>query len=158
LFAACYNENKEGEVAMPRSNLSAALIALAAVGVSCGETHAQAALPGWKITDICAKESAPGQCADFERSALSAVSSSWTFVLEPIRQTCLAQAKSPSDQSWRLLAECIDGETLKALDKAAVQTAKTPSEPVPPPRPQYTPPALQIEIPPAPELAAPKPQ
>ena len=65
---------------------------------------------------------------------------------------------SPPDQSWRLLAECIDGETLKALDKAAVQTAKTPSEPVAPPRPQYTPPALQIEIPPAPELAAPKPQ
>ena len=44
---------------MPRSNLSAALIALAAVGVSCGEAHAQAALPGWKIADICAKESAP---------------------------------------------------------------------------------------------------
>ena len=143
---------------MPRSNLSAALIALAAVGAPCGEVHAQAALPGWKIADICAKESAPGQCADFERSALRTVGASWTFVLEPIRQTCLGQAKWPPDQSWRLLAECIDGETLKALDKAAVQTAKTPSEPVPPPRQQFTPPALQIEIPPAPELAAPKPR
>jgi hypothetical protein len=141
---------------MARSILSAALIALAAVGASCGEARAQA-LPGWKIADICAKESAPGQCAAFEGSALRAVSASWPFVLEPIRQTCLGQAKSPPDQSWRLLAECIDGETLKALDKAAVQTAKTPAEPVPPPR-QLSPPALQIEIPPASELVAPKPQ
>src|SRR5437016_4290090 len=145
------------EVGMRRSILSAALIAFAAAGAPCGEVHAQA-LPGWKISDICAKESAPGQCAAFEGKALRAVSASWPFVLDPIRQACLGQAKSPPDQSWRLLAECIDDETLKALDKAAVQTAKTPSEPVPPPRPQFTPPALQIEIPPAPELAAPKPQ
>jgi hypothetical protein len=142
---------------MQRSILSAALIALAAVGASNGEAHAQA-LPGWKIADICAKESAPGQCAAFEGSALRAVSASWSFVLEPIRQTCLGQAKSPPDQSWRLLAECLDDETRKALDKGAVQTAKTPAEPVPRPRQQFTPPALQVEIPPAPELVAPKPQ
>src|SRR5207302_9603762 len=74
------------------------LIALAAVGVFCGKAHAQAALPGWKITDICAKESAPGQCADFERSALSAVSSSWTFVLEPIRQTCLGRSEEHTSE------------------------------------------------------------
>jgi hypothetical protein len=157
LFVACYKENKEGEVDMSRSILSAALIALAAAGAPCGEAHAQA-LPGWKIADICAKESAPGQCAAFEDSALKAVSASWSFVLEPIRQTCLGQAKSPPDQSWRLLAECLDGETLKALDKAAVQTAKTPAEPVPPPRQESTPPALQIEVPPAPEPSAPKAQ
>ena len=84
--------------------------------------HAQA-LPGWKITDICAHESAPGQCAAFEGRALKAVSASWPFVLEPIRQACLAQLKSPYDQSWRSLAACLDGETLKALDKTAVHTA-----------------------------------
>lgn len=138
---------------MRRNIAGAALIALAAAMAPCGTAHAQS-LPGWKIADICAKESAPGQCAAFEGKALKAVSASWPFLLEPIRQTCLGQAKSPPDQSWRLLAECIDDETLKALDKAAVRTAKTPAEPVPPPRP----PALQIEIPPAPELTAPKPQ
>ena len=142
---------------MSRSILRAALIALAAAGAPCGAAHAQA-LPGWKIADICAKESAPGQCAAFEGSALRAVSASWPFLLDPIRQTCLGQAKSPPDQSWRLLAECIDGETLKALDKAAVQTAKTPAEPVPSPQQQFNPPAPQIQIPQSPELMAPKPQ
>jgi hypothetical protein len=134
-------------------SLWAALIALCAVvAMPAQEARAQA-LPGWKIGDICAKESAPGQCAAFEGRALKAVSSSWAFVLDPIKQACLGQVKSPSDQSWRLLAECLDGETQKALDKTAVHTAKTPAEPVPPPR--LTPPALQIQIPPAPELAAP---
>jgi len=142
---------------MRRSILGAALIAFAAVGVPYGEVHAQA-LPGWKISDICAKESAPGQCAAFEGKALRAVSASWPFVLDPIRQACLGQAKSPPDQSWRLLAECIDDETSKAVDKAAVQTARTPAEPVPQPRQQFNPPALGVEIAPARELVAPKPQ
>ena len=57
-----------------------------------GEARAQA-LPGWKIADICAKESAPGQCAAFEGRALKAVSASWPFVLDPIKQACLAQAE-----------------------------------------------------------------
>ena len=142
---------------MRGSLLRSALIALAATGCLCGEARAQA-LPGWKISDICTKESAPGQCAAFEGNALRAVSASWSFVLESIRQACLGQAKSPPDQSWRLLAECIDDETLKALNKTAVQTAKTPAEPVPPPRQEVIPPALEIRIPPAPELSAPKPQ
>src|SRR3546814_6041736 len=38
--------------------------------------------------------------------------------------------KSPLDQSWRQLAECLDGETRKALDGIAVHTARTPAEPV----------------------------
>ena len=112
----------------------AALAALWAAATPSGEASAQA-LPGWKIADTCAKESAPGQCAAFEGEALKAVSASWPFILDPIKQACLAQLKSPLDQSWRLLSECIDGETIKALDKAAVQTAKTPAEPVPPPKP-----------------------
>jgi len=114
--------------------LCAALAALWAAATPSGEASAQA-LPGWKIADTCAKESAPGQCAAFEGEALKAVSASWPFILDPIKQACLAQLKSPLDQSWRLLSECIDGETIKALDKAAVQTAKTPAEPVPPPKP-----------------------
>jgi hypothetical protein len=124
---------------MRKSDFGAAVLALGIVAMPSGNTRAQA-LPDWKIGDICAKESAPGQCAAFEGRALKAVSASWPFVLEPIRQSCLAQVKSPLDQSWRLLAECIDSETLKALDKTAVHTAKTPAEPVPPPKPPAPPP------------------
>lgn len=132
---------------MSRLGLWAVWIVVSATGVPLQEASAQA-LPGWKIADICAKESAPGQCAAFEGRALKSVSSSWSFVLEPIRQACLDQAKSPFDQSWRSLSDCLNAETLKALDKAAVQTRRTPAEPVPPPR-------LEIQVPSAPELLAP---
>lgn len=124
---------------MQRRIVCGAVVALwtAAFG---GPAWAQT-LPTWKIADICAAESAPGQCAAFEGRALKAVSASWPFVLDPIKQACLAQAKSPLDQSWRLLAECLDGETRKALDSIAVHTARTPAEPVPPPKPPAPPPA-----------------
>jgi hypothetical protein len=141
------------EVGMQRSILFTALLALAAAGAPTGEARAQT-LPGWKIDEICAKESAPGQCAAFEGRALKAVSSSWSFVLEPIRRACLAQVRSPLDRSWRLLADCIDSETLKALDKSAVLTARTPAEPVPPPKPP-APPAESAPPPPPPAAAAP---
>jgi hypothetical protein len=136
---------------MQRSILVTALLALTAAGAPTGEARAQA-LPSWKIDEICAKESAPGQCAAFEGRALKAVSASWSFVLAPIRQTCLAQVKTPLDQSWRLLADCIDAETLKALDKGAVLTARTPAEPVPPPKPP-----AESAPPPPPAAAAPPP-
>jgi hypothetical protein len=139
---------------MQRRILCAALVALSAAAAPSGEASAQA-LPAWKIADICAHESAPGQCAAFEGRALKAVSASWPFVLDPIKQACLAQATSPPDQSWRLLAECLDGETRKALDKAAVQTAKTPAEPVPPPKPPAPPaPPAAVAPPPPPPAAA----
>jgi hypothetical protein len=137
---------------MQRSILCVALLAIAAAGAPLSQAGAQA-LPDWKIGDICAKESAPGQCAAFEGRALKAVSASWPFVLDPIRQTCLAQVKTSLDQSWRLLAECLDTETLKALDKTAVHTARTPAEPVPPPKPPAPPP--EATPPPAATEAAP---
>jgi len=146
-------KSKKGRFRMQRRTLCAALVALSAAALAFGEAHAQA-LPGWKIADICAKESAPGQCAAFEGRAHKAVSASWPFVLDPIKQACLAQLKSPLDQSWRLLSECIDGETIKALDKGAVLTAKTPAEPVPPPKPPAPPPAAAPPADPAPAAAA----
>jgi hypothetical protein len=128
---------------------SAGIVAL--LGVP-GSMPAQAqALPGWKIADICAKESTPGQCAAFEGRAHNAVSASWSFVLEPIRESCLKQTSAPPDQSWRLLAECIDNATLRALDKSAVRTVRTPAEPVPPPRAPVPPPAADLAPPPAAE-------
>jgi hypothetical protein len=132
----------------------AVLVAAAATGAPGSGALAQA-LPAWKISDICAHESAPGQCAAFERQAFNAVSSSWAFVLEPTRQACLAQVRSPLDQSWRLLAECLDAQARAAIDKAAVQTVHTPAEPVPPPRPPEPPaPPAAAPPPPAPPVAA----
>jgi hypothetical protein len=128
---------------------AAALWAMALAGPAWAQ-----ALPTWKIADICAAESAPGQCAAFEGRALKAVSASWPFVLDPIKNTCLAQAKSPLDQSWRLLAECLDGETRKALDGIAVHTARTPAEPVPPPKPRAPPAPPPAAAEPAPPAAA----
>ena len=142
---------------MQKRHLGAALVVLAAGAMPCGDASAQG-LPAWRITDICAKESAPGQCAAFEGRAYQAVSASWAFVLDPIRKACLDQAKTPADQSWRLLAECIDGETLKALNRGAVHTAKTPAEPVPPPRPPAPPPAPEATPAPAPAAEPPKAQ
>ena len=108
-------------------------LALLTAGGTYGDARAQA-LPTWRIADICAKESAPGQCAAFEGQALNVVSSSWAFVADPIKQACLAQLTAPLDHSWRQLAECVDGEAFKARDRAAVKTANTPAEPLPPPR------------------------
>jgi hypothetical protein len=142
--------NWEGPMTLPRISLSLAAL------IAANAAHAQAAAPGlpdWKIAEICARESAPGQCAAFEGRALKAVSASWSFVLEPIRKSCLDQAKNQLDQSWRLLAECLDKESLRALDKSAVSTARTPAEPVPPPKP-----AMEAPKPESPPVAPTSPQ
>ncbi len=132
---------------MKRAHFVAGLAMVAAAAPLdsiCAQT-----LPNWPISEVCAKESAPGQCAAFEGRAHKAVSGGWAFVLDSAKSTCLAQVKSPLDRSWRLLAECIDVETIKALDKRAVHTAKTPAEPVPPPRPPAPPPAPELSPQPA---------
>jgi hypothetical protein len=144
-------KTKKWEDGMQRRFLYAALAALSVAAVPSGEATAQP-LPAWKIGEICAKEGTPGQCVAFESRAFNAVSASWTFLLDPIKQTCLGQVKSPADQSWRLLADCIDEETSKALDKIAVHTARTPAEPLPPPAAAAPPPA-----PPPPAAAPPAP-
>lgn len=115
-------------------------LALLIAGGAYGDAGAQA-LPNWQIADICAKESAPGQCAVSEGRALNVVSSSWAFVVDPIKQACLAQLTAPLDHSWRLLGDCIDAEAFKVRDRTAVKTAKTPGEPVPPPKAPPAPPA-----------------
>jgi hypothetical protein len=132
---------------MQGSMVCAALAMLVAAAAAPAKARAQS-LPPWRIADICAHESAPGQCAAFEGRALKAVSASWPFVLDPIKKACLEQAKNPLDRSWRLLSECLDDATRKALDNIAVHTARTPAEPVPPPKPP-APPALPAAAAPA---------
>jgi hypothetical protein len=129
--------------------LCGALAAFLAATAPSGKASAQA-LPGWKITDICVHESAPGQCAAFEGRAYNAVSASWSILLESVRQACLTQLKSPYDRSWRLLETCIEDENLmRERDKAAIHTAKTSAEPVAPAMVMPTPPPPPTDAPPS---------
>lgn len=130
-----------GTDAGPSADLGAGRSALrtAAAGAeqnAAGQAAAAggAALPGWAISLICAHESAPQSCTDLERRARGAVSAGWPFVLDAVKRTCLDEARQPSDQSWRLLAACLDAEAVKEVDRAAVHTSKTPAEPIPPPK------------------------
>jgi hypothetical protein len=84
-------------------------------------------LPDWTIPKICAEESAPAICADLEARAHNAVAAGWPFLLDGMKRACLDEVRLPADQSWRLLAECIDRQALKAVDAEAVRTAKTPA-------------------------------
>jgi hypothetical protein len=91
-------------------------------------------LPKWDIPEICANESAPGQCALFEGRARNAISGSWDVLPEAVKKRCFDSVKTPLDQSWRLLGYCIEAETLKGVNRRAVATAATPAEPVTPPQ------------------------
>jgi hypothetical protein len=84
-------------------------------------------LPDWTISKICAEESAPAICADLEARARNAVAAGWPFLLDGMKRACLGEVRLPADRSWRLLAECIDQQALKAVDADAVRTAKTPA-------------------------------
>ena len=121
--------------------LAACMIAVP--GVASAQS---AALPNWKIADICAKDSASGHCSAFEGEALKAVSGSWAFVPDDIRKRCIDQARQPADRSWRVLGDCIDDSMERNIDKAAVKTARTPGEAVPPAR-------VVVVAPPAPAPA-----
>ena len=139
-----------------KSSIICTVLFVVAAGGTLADARGQA-LPNWRIGDSCAKESAPGQCAAFEGEALAVISATWAFVSDPIKQTCLSELRRPPDQSWRLLAECIDAEASKIRDRTAVKTAKTPAEPglalevqTPRPTPQSaaSPPSVAPTVPP----------
>ncbi len=90
-------------------------------------------LPNWAIAGVCAKDSVPAQCARSEGQARNSVSGGWTVLPAPVRTACLAALKAPVDNSWRLLSECIESETLKGLDGRAIATRYTPAPPLAPP-------------------------
>jgi hypothetical protein len=111
------------------------IIASSVLAVTCPQLVLAQELPTWRIDEVCAKESATGQCALFEGRARNAVTASWDVMPEAVKKSCLAAVKNPLDQSWRLLSQCIERETLEAVDRRAVATAATPAEPVPAPQP-----------------------
>ena len=110
-------------------------IASFVLAVTCPHLALAQELPTWRIDEVCAKASVPGHCALFEGRARNAVTGSWHVMPEAVKKSCLAAVKSPLDESWRLLGQCIESETLEAVDRRAVATAATPAEPVPAPQP-----------------------
>jgi outer membrane protein OmpA-like peptidoglycan-associated protein len=134
--------------------LGAAFVAVLAVPVgaqvsrSPSLAEAQKDLPGWKVPEICAKDSAPGHCQTLESRAWRTVSGSWLSLPDSVKKICLGNVRSPADGSWRVLNDCIDEEMEKIVDRKAVSTRFTPGEAVPPPRVAPPPASANISVPP----------
>lgn len=67
-------------------------------------------LPDWQPRDICASDSANGQCLLFEQRAQNDVTASWGVLPDAARRTCLARFEPPLEPSWRILGDCIEIE------------------------------------------------
>lgn len=109
--------------------INSSLLVLGAVVATSAPTAAQN-MPVWAISDICVKDSVPAQCSRSEARARNAVSGGWAVLPADVRAQCLAALKGPGDQSWRLLSECIETETLKGLGRRAIATSATPAPPL----------------------------
>lgn len=71
-------------------------------------------LPDWQPRDICANDSANGQCLLFEQRAKNDVTASWSVLPETVQRTCLARFEPPLEPSWRILGDCIEIEGRRA--------------------------------------------
>lgn len=99
---------------LPRVLISAGLLSVLAVAPALAQS-----LPNWSIRNICARDSAPGQCALFEARARSRVAEAWITLPDKIRTGCLAEFRPPLEPSWRIMADCI-GE-LSVVERVNVQ-------------------------------------
>jgi len=68
------------------------------------------ALPGWRISEICAHDSAEGQCRLYEAVARQHVAGSWDLLPREWRQSCLQSFRPPLEPSWRILSDCMDSQ------------------------------------------------
>ncbi len=69
------------------------------------------ALPGWRISEICARDSAEGQCRLYEAVAHQRVAASWDLLPGEWRQSCLNSIRAPLEPSWRILSDCMDSKS-----------------------------------------------
>ncbi len=144
----------------------------AALAQATAPTPIGSPLPTWHAVDVCKRDSVTDQCDLFEQRAARTVSGSWAFVPEDVRAKCLAESAKPVAQSWRLLSGCIETAMSRSIDRHAVLTAKTPTEPVPPrkilpmvppaeekseaqPGDPSTPPSIPAAVPPTTTVAPP---
>ncbi len=114
-----------------RATLAIAIASLAAGGVAAAVTRlspmpeqsvvilAAAGLPSWNISEICATDSASGQCRILESEALRTLSGGWNAVPERFRDACLKSISGPFDKSYRLLSQCLETQVLMGPRKEA---------------------------------------
>lgn len=125
-----------------------------------GVTLASSTLPVWNILEICASDSAMGQCRILEAEAQRTLSGGWDEVPESFRNACLGAIKSPYDKSYRLLSQCLEAQALKGLDKDVIATGATADQmkaaqaPTPAPAPSTAAPSPAPSAPPAAPAAA----
>lgn len=67
-------------------------------------------LPQWQISQICAEDSASGQCRLFEAVAKQELASAWQFLPKDWRRSCLMTFTPPLEPSWRSLGDCIEDQ------------------------------------------------
>ena len=77
-------------------------------------TSSAQVLPNWRPVNVCAQDSAKGQCLLFERRAQNDVAASWGIIPEAVRSTCLTRFTPPLEPSWRILGDCIEIEGRRA--------------------------------------------
>ncbi|MGD9802590.1 MAG: OmpA family protein [Hyphomicrobiaceae bacterium] len=89
-------------------------------------------LPSWSISDICASDSAGGQCRILEAEAQRTLSGGWDVVPSEFRDACIGQLKGPYDRSYRLLSQCLEEQvSLGRAKKEGIKTAAKGGEAVP---------------------------
>jgi len=81
--------------------------------------------PTWKPADICAKDSARGQCLLLERRARNDALASWQMMPVAVRRLCTDRVSANSVKSWRILIGCVEDEGRKAWRaRAAAKRAR----------------------------------
>ncbi|MEL6421637.1 MAG: hypothetical protein AAFQ42_04270, partial [Pseudomonadota bacterium] len=94
------------------------LTAAATLGMTAGATHAATdkRAPSWRITEICADDSARGQCRLYEAVARQRLVSGWTLIPPTWREQCLSSFSAPNAPSWRMLFDCINAQARASQD------------------------------------------
>lgn len=91
--------------------MKSAGIAFMALGLVFSVQPAGAqAPPAWRISQICAHDSAEGQCRLYEAVARQGLAESWDFLPKEWRESCLQSFRPPLEPSWRILSDCLDSK------------------------------------------------
>ncbi|MGI9410622.1 MAG: hypothetical protein ACR2OV_11150, partial [Hyphomicrobiaceae bacterium] len=83
------------------------VVAVVCIAVAAAVPAAADDPPKWSLAEICASDSAPGQCRLFEQRARAQVVEAWITLPDNIKRGCLAEFVPPLQPSWRIMSDCI---------------------------------------------------
>ena len=84
-----------------------------------------AEFPAWPLSQVCAEESDPAACQEFEAVARHQVSGPWNTLPSEIRKTCLDEVSGFVESSYRILRMCLETKLFERHN--AAQRARRPS-------------------------------